>query len=168
MSSHYGHCLNATTSLRGAGRCTAAPRKPQSAEDVLQETYIRVLEGRACFKGQSGFRTWLFGVVRFVALEHGMRETRIENRIVALSDDAIGESRVAQTETATYSTTVSDTSSMLSVALAELPERQREVLHLMFYQEMSIAEAAVAMGVELGTARTHYKRGEKTMKEKLE
>jgi hypothetical protein len=47
----------------------------------------------------------------------------------------------------------------ISAALARLPERQREVLHLAFYEDMSISDAAVIMGVTLGTARTHYERG---------
>jgi RNA polymerase sigma-70 factor (ECF subfamily) len=40
-----------------------------------------------------------------------------------------------------------------------LPERQRDVLHLVFYQDLTIAQAAEVLGVALGTARVHYERG---------
>jgi RNA polymerase sigma-70 factor (ECF subfamily) len=48
---------------------------------------------------------------------------------------------------------------LLSKALGALSERQRELLHLVFYEEMSIAEAATVLGVSVGTARQHYERG---------
>ena len=57
-----------------------------------------------------------------------------------------------------------DSSRRLSSALSRLPERQREALHLVFYQDMSIAEAAEIMGISLGSARTHYERGKARMK----
>jgi RNA polymerase sigma-70 factor (ECF subfamily) len=52
--------------------------------------------------------------------------------------------------------------------LSALPARQREVLHLVFYGELSIAEAAEVMEVALGTARTHYERGKHRLRERLD
>ncbi len=51
----------------------------------------------------------------------------------------------------------------LAAALAGLATRQREVLHLVFDQELTIEEAAVVMGVGLGTARQHYERGKRNL-----
>ena len=45
-------------------------RQPQEADEVLQKTYLKVLEGKARFEGRSSFRTWLFGVIRRTAQEH--------------------------------------------------------------------------------------------------
>jgi RNA polymerase sigma-70 factor (ECF subfamily) len=42
------------------------------------------------------------------------------------------------------------------------------VLHLVFYQDLSIAEAADVMDVGLGTARTHYERGKARLRQLLE
>ncbi len=45
--------------------------------------------------------------------------------------------------------------------------RQREVLHLVFYGELSIREASEVMNVSLGTARTHYERGKAGLRKRL-
>jgi len=56
----------------------------------------------------------------------------------------------------------------LKEALGKLPTRQREVLQLVFYHDLSIVEAAKVMGVGIGSARTHYERGKKQMRRRLE
>ena len=129
------------------------------AEDVLQSAYVRVIAGEAVFGGRSAFRTWLFGVIRRVAWEHNRRSKKEEQRTLRLDHPGVGG--VADDGWAPGDV---DSSRMLSAALARLPGRQREVLHLVFYQDMSIAEAAEIMGISLGSARTHYERGKARMK----
>jgi RNA polymerase sigma-70 factor (ECF subfamily) len=132
------------------------------AEDVLQNTYLRVISGRAVYGGKSLFRTWLFGVVRRVALEDG-RRLRIERaRTLVLEHPA------AQTLADEKRPDDFEAARVLHGALAQLPDRQREVLHLVFYQDMSIAEAAEVMEISLGSARTHYERGKTKLRALLE
>jgi RNA polymerase sigma-70 factor (ECF subfamily) len=56
---------------------------------------------------------------------------------------------------------------LLREALGRLPERQREVLHLVFYQGMTVGEAADVMEVRVGTARTHYARAKRALRTEL-
>lgn len=128
------------------------------AEDVLQTTYVKVISGRARFGGRSAFRTWLFGVIRQTAREHARRDRSHARRaeLLALEVAATGTSAAPDAD---HGTECADRSRALLDALAELPDRQREVLHLVFYQDLTIREAAEVMEVSLGSARVHYERG---------
>ncbi len=137
-----------------------AGRDRERASDVLQQAYWKVLDGRARWDGRSTFKTWFFGVVRLTALESRRWFRRegepLSSREVAASGPA-PDSAIARHERARK----------LLAALERIAPRQREVLHLVFYEDLSIAEAAVVMNVSLGSARTHYERGKKRLEELL-
>jgi len=128
--------------------CTG--RRREDAEDLLHDVYAKVLSGRAVFRGQSEFKTWLFGVIRLTALEH--RRWRWLRRTEPLVEEPpAAPASAPHVDRAT--------AQALARALAQLSDRQREVLHLVFYEGLTIEEASAVMGVTLGTARTHYERG---------
>ena len=138
-------------------------RDEARAADVLQQAYWKVLEGQARFDGRSAIKTWFFGVIRLTAMEHRRSLLRWLGRSASNEDEraapssAKPDARVARAQAALR----------MSRALASLAPRQREVLHLVFYEELSIAEAAVIMGVSLGSARQHYDRGKKHLQDIL-
>ncbi len=136
----------------------------EEAEEVLQMTYLKVLDGRARFDERSSFKTWLFGVVRRTAAER--RRSRWMRVVAGLRWQ---DSRPSPPPVPTPEALLADseTSRSLRAALETLPARQREVLHLVFYQEMTIEEAARVLGISLGSARTHYHRGKAGLQERL-
>jgi RNA polymerase sigma-70 factor (ECF subfamily) len=135
------------------------------AEDVLQTTYMKVISGRARFGGRSAFRTWLFGVIRQTAREHARRARSHHARAELLSIEMVATAPA--TEPADSGLEIAERGRMLLEALAQLPDRQREVLHLVFYQDLTIREAAEVMEVSLGSARVHYERGKKRLRDVL-
>ncbi len=140
-------------------------RDGSQAADVLQQAYWKVLEGKARFEARSSLKTWFFGVIRMTAMENRRSILRFFRR---------GESEVDLTEAPASSSSAPDksairkeASSSLAQTLPKLAARQREVLHLVFYEELTIAEAAVIMGVSIGSARQHYDRGKKKLHDLL-
>jgi RNA polymerase sigma factor (sigma-70 family) len=134
---------------------------PAEAEDVLHDTYMKVLDGRARFEGRSSFTTWLLGILRRTAQEHRRRRWL---RVIRLEQwwrgrEDIGP--VAALEPA------DDRLGALRLALAQLSQRLQEVLHLVFYQNLTIQEAADVLAMPVGTARTHYERGKQRLRQLL-
>jgi RNA polymerase sigma-70 factor (ECF subfamily) len=129
--------------------CCARDR--DEAADVLQDVYFKLLSGRVRWDGRSSLKTFVFGVVRLTAMER-RRWRFFRGRVVSVAehDDVPAPSAPAIDR---------ETAEALARALARLSERQREVLHLVFYEGLTIAEASDVMKVSLGTARTHYERG---------
>lgn len=138
---------------------------PAAAEDVLQTAYLKVVDGRARFAGDAEFRTFLFGVIRRTASEE--RRRRVVRRALSLpwltqnghepTVPPIGLGTIMRDET----------NRALIGALLQLSARQREVLHLVFYQDLSIAHAASVIGISVGSARVHYERGKAQLRRLL-
>jgi RNA polymerase sigma-70 factor (ECF subfamily) len=132
------------------------------AEDVLQTTYLKVVSGRASYAGRSAFKTWLFGVIRLTAREHRRRAKSLRERAERLHAELAG---AGEGSTRPDDPVIrAELRQALLAALAELPDRQREVLHLVFYQDLTVREAAEVMEVSVGTARVHYDRGKKQIR----
>jgi len=139
-------------------------RDAEAAREVLQMTYVKVLDGSARWGGEASFKTWLFGVIRNTAAERRragwLRALRLD--LYAARHVAPGGPRDPENAAA-----ASQAAGLLRAALDKLSSRQREVLHLVFYQGLTIDEAAGVLGVAPGTARLHYERGKERLRELL-
>ncbi len=129
------------------------------ASDVLQRAYVKVLSGKAKYDGGSAVRTWLFSVIRFTAFD-ALRQMR---RDVRRMDPAALESVVDPATPVDDLLERDDRNARLVTALQKLSQRQREVVQLVFYHDMTIEDAAGVMGVSTGSARTHYDRAKKAL-----
>jgi RNA polymerase sigma-70 factor (ECF subfamily) len=134
------------------------------AEDVLQNAYLKILQGRARFGGRSAFKTWLFAVIRRTAADERRRHWFRGLGFAKYAKER--EHEPAATEGGNP-IEGKETQAAFRAALARLPPRQREVLHLVFYQNLTVQEAAAVMDVGLGSARTHYERGKQRLREWL-
>jgi RNA polymerase sigma-70 factor (ECF subfamily) len=101
----------------------------------------------------------LFGVIRRTAMEQGRQRWRRRLGLDRWLHERDPVDPPAQGP--------DETGDRLRQALGTLSSRQQEVLHLVFYQEMTIEEAAEAAGLRLGTARTHYQRGKARLRRLL-
>jgi RNA polymerase sigma factor (sigma-70 family) len=138
--------------------------RKEEAVEVLLASYLKVLEGAASFDGRASVRTWFFSVVRRTAWEQRRRRWVRESLLGRwLTDPPVLKPQNAPDEALTYA----EESRALREMLAKLPRRQREVLHLVFYQDLTIEDSAGVLNISLGTARTHFQRGKATLRDLL-
>lgn len=133
----------------------------EQGAEVLQTAYLKILEGRAVFNGRSSFKTWLFSVIRNTARDQ-LRKDRI--RSVVLSTLRLEPVTHPDPDEEMHRSLEED---RLGAALSSLSKRQQEVLHLVFYQDLTLQEAGHVLGISTGSAARHYARGKAILRDKL-
>ncbi|GAB2458807.1 sigma-70 family RNA polymerase sigma factor [Nocardioides hungaricus] len=123
-------------------------RVGDEAPDLLAEVYVVAWEKRDGLPAEWLRRAWLFGVARRLLLSHGRRTSR----------DAAAEVEAARLATQPAHEADQSVGSAVRAALARLPEIDRELIQLTEWEQLSVAEAAVATGLRPGTARVRLHR----------
>lgn len=138
-------------------------RDHAQAEEVLQTVYLKILQGKARYRSESSVKTWLFAVIRKTASSE--RRKHLFDALKSMAG-VRSDARPPHQPDADFER--SELQQRFQQVLKRLPVRQRETLHLVFYQELSLTEAAEVMNVSVGTARQHYERGKKRLREALD
>jgi RNA polymerase sigma-70 factor (ECF subfamily) len=119
------------------------------AKDVLQQVYLKILEGKAKLNVEEKAKTWIFSIIRYTAIDH-LRKT---GKFISIED----AEEIAEIE---EEIDLTDYKAIISL----LPRMQQEVILMVFYHQMTIEQSAEVLEISLGTARTHYDRGKKNLK----
>lgn len=135
------------------------------AEEIVQSCYVEVIEGRADLARADDPRAFLFGVARRVAASRRRRRS-IFGRILRLDFGKID--RPAPLPDPEESAVAGERAVRAREALAALDGRQLEVAALVFGEGLTVEEAAAAMRVSVGSARTHYHRAKLKLARLLE
>lgn len=128
------------------------------AEEVLQNAYLKMARGNARRTGGSSFKTWWFGIIRLTAHEELRRQRYRDSLLGKLWLQLRGDGYDPR-PTPARQMEQDEQTLQLRTALSQLPARQAEVLHLVFYQDLSLSETAAVMKIGLGSVRQHYERG---------
>jgi RNA polymerase sigma-70 factor (ECF subfamily) len=121
------------------------------AEDVTAETFARAFASRKRFdRGQTSARPWLLGIASNVMRRHWRTERRrLAAYAKSLNDDRPGSPPTEETAAL--------------AALARLPLRQREVVLLHAWGDLSYEEIARALDVPIGTVRSRLARARRSL-----
>ncbi len=120
------------------------------AQDVLQETCIKVLNRIASFKGDAPLAVWLYSVATNEALQHLRRQTRLFQSVDELGEVLAGK---LQAETSLDETRAEV---LFQKALLTLPTQQRIAFNLRYYDELSYEEISRITSKSVSSLKTNY------------
>lgn len=146
------------------GYLTKLLGEPAEAEDVLQETFVRLFEGRGRYHGRGRFRAWLFTVATRLARDRQRQTRRRRDLDAAAIDELIHGSRSDPTERIRYQ----DLSRRIDAALLDLPPAYAATFHLRVRESFSYEEIADMAGEPEGTLRSRVHHALRRVRQALE
>lgn len=129
---------------------------PADAEEVTQAVFVSAWQGRGTFDPRRGtLAGWLIGITRRRIIDRLRvmdRERRAREAAQGLAEAPEGAPLFAAPDEIVERVVVAD-------GLARLPDQQRRVLHLAFFDDLTHQQIAKATGLPLGTVKSHIRRG---------
>jgi RNA polymerase sigma-70 factor (ECF subfamily) len=134
----------------------------EQAEDLVQETWLRVLERAGQYDGRSRFEPWLFSIARNLAID----DLRRRQRDGVNSPDA--PERAGDGDSPFMAAAKSEDAIRIAGALGALEPIYREALLLRFQEDLSLAEIAEVAGAPVTTISSRIQRGLAMLRSDLE
>jgi len=143
---------------------------PETARDLFQETWLRVLARGHQYDGMSRFDSWLFSIARHLVIDASRRRKMdsLDELLDLVPGGAAREPRSSDEASPLAEYENTELAARLSSILARLPAVYREVLLLRFQEELSLKEIADIIHVPLATVKSRLYRGLGTARELLE
>ena len=138
------------------------------AEDLFQQTFLRVHEKANRFRANASLKPWLFSIATRLTIDAARKRQR-RPVMVSLGDDREGggpprEAVSSYDPDPSEQAAVAEREKLIRDAVAELPDRQRAALVMSYYQGLSYREVALAMGCSLGTVKSRLNRAHAAFK----
>jgi RNA polymerase sigma-70 factor, ECF subfamily len=138
-------------------------------DDLVQETWLRVLERGSCYDGRSRFEPWLFTIAHNLAVDHMRRR-----RVFSLdSNDSVEQdfeslSPVSSALSPFEQAARTEDARRLAYSLQTLEPIYREALVLRFQEDLSLQEMATIVGASVSTVSSRIYRGLAALRVQME
>ncbi len=134
-----------------------------AAEDLFQEVFIKAYYNMDKFRGDCSIKSWLVRITINVCKDY--LKSAYQQKVVPMmefeEDAIVSDDDFEEVETA-------DRNEMIRRTVETLPDTYREVVVSVYFNEMSVAETAAALGIAEGTVKSRLSRARDMLKNKLE
>ena len=132
--------------------------------EILQDTFLKVYMARATWQRRTSFAAWLYRIAINASIDHHRRRGR--TRADSLED--VPELRLSQAAGVSHTPVdrleQGERRRLLETAIRRLPVRQREVISLRYFGEMSLEEIAETLDCPLGTVKSNLHKAVQNLK----
>jgi RNA polymerase sigma-70 factor, ECF subfamily len=143
-------------------------RDSDAADSLTQECFLRAFAKRTSFRGQASLETWLIRIAINLARDHVKSRRRAFWRRLVRGDKAVERDLTAARASPEALFLIQEQVAAVWSAAEGLSPQQRAVFFLRFSEEMALEEIAVAMGLEVGTVKSHLSRAIATVRLSLQ
>jgi RNA polymerase sigma factor (sigma-70 family) len=133
-----------------------------SSADLVQRAFLACTEGRDRFRGDAGFRTYLFGIAHNLLRKHYQQKRADPGAI-----DFDEECSFDLAPSASTLARAKEEQRLLLEALRRIPIDCQEALELHYWEQMTTAEIAEVVGVPEGTVKSRLQRGRRLLEAKI-
>jgi len=138
------------------------------AEDLFQETWIRVLERGHQYDGRHQFSTWLYAVARNLTIDY-LRKKSPVSLDGLMEDEEHAPLEPVDTQPLAWEVVAhQEQAERISAALVSIPAEYRETVVLRFHEGLALEEIATVTGARLGTVKSRLYRGLAALKPEIE
>lgn len=148
------------------GTALRLTRRPQDAEDLLQDTYLKAFRASRQFERGTNLKAWLFTILHNTFRNMRRRDGR---NPVDVNSETVEEAvdLAAQEQTPEQLLTRATLDADLQQALDALPDAFRQAVWLRDVEEFSYAEIASMLDIPIGTVMSRISRGRRMLYERL-
>ena len=129
------------------------------AEDLFQETWIRVLERGHQYDGKHEFSTWLYTVARNLTIDYLRKKSPLSLDGLMEDEEHAPLEPVDRRPMAWEVVQQHEQAERISAALVGIPAEYRETVVLRFQEGLALEEIATVTGAKLGTVKSRLYRG---------
>jgi RNA polymerase sigma-70 factor (ECF subfamily) len=143
-------------------------RNSEDALSVSQDAFVRAWRFMESFRAGSSFRSWLFGIVRHLSLNHLERKQRLREISIDAAMEESGFEPADSRPDPQEALENGETRRMVWKAIMSLKEEFREVIVLKHFHDLSYREIAESLGVPEGTVMSRLYHARLALKKRLE
>ena len=132
------------------------------AEDLVQETFVRVLTYRQTYQGENLFSSWLYRIARNAAIDYHRKPAQKQ------AHDSFEDTEHGNEQTLTDDLQESEKQQHFRQALAALQPEQRELIILSRYQQLKYEEIAELLDCKLNTLKTRMRAAMSALKQQYD